>query len=170
MKYFLDTEFIEKPCTIQLISIAMVAEDGREFYAISNGFRSWDADEWVRENIIRKLEPEIPRKANSIIAQEILDLVGEDRHPEFWAYHADYDWVAFCWLFGKMIDLPKHFPMYCRDLKQLIDFHEIDKQGLPVQEAGYHNALEDARWVRDTIHFIQHSPTIQNVWFPAERK
>ena len=41
--------------------------------------------------------------------------------PEFYAYYADYDWVAFCWIFGKMIDLPKGFPMYCRDLKQMLD-------------------------------------------------
>jgi hypothetical protein len=32
MKYFLDTEFIEDGKTIDLISIALVAEDGREIY------------------------------------------------------------------------------------------------------------------------------------------
>lgn len=43
-------------------------------------------------------------------------------HPfEFYGYFADYDWVVFCWLFGRMIDLPKGFPMYCRDLKQMFD-------------------------------------------------
>jgi hypothetical protein len=41
--------------------------------------------------------------------------------PEFYAYFADYDWVVFCWLFGKMMDLPKGFPMYCKDLKQMLD-------------------------------------------------
>lgn len=41
--------------------------------------------------------------------------------PEFYAYYADYDWVVFCWLFGRMIDLPKGFPMYCKDLKQELD-------------------------------------------------
>ena len=30
MKYWLDTEFIAKPFTIELISIGLVAEDGRE--------------------------------------------------------------------------------------------------------------------------------------------
>lgn len=25
-------------------------------------------------------------------------------------YYADYDWVAFCQLFDRMIDLPKDFP------------------------------------------------------------
>ena len=41
--------------------------------------------------------------------------------PEFYAYYADYDWVVFCWLFGRMVDLPEGFPMYCIDLKQELD-------------------------------------------------
>lgn len=43
------------------------------------------------------------------------------KNIEFYGYYADYDWVVFCWLFGKMKDLPKGFPMYCIDLKQEID-------------------------------------------------
>lgn len=44
-----------------------------------------------------------------------------DTPIEFYGYYADYDWVLFCSLFGRMIDLPKGFPMYCRDLKQMLD-------------------------------------------------
>jgi hypothetical protein len=36
MKYWLDTEFIARPYTIDLISIGIGAEDGRELYAESN--------------------------------------------------------------------------------------------------------------------------------------
>ena len=36
VKYFFDTEFYEDGKTIDLISIGIVAEDGREFYAVSN--------------------------------------------------------------------------------------------------------------------------------------
>ena len=36
MKYWLDTEFIARPFTIDLISIGLVAGDGREFYAESS--------------------------------------------------------------------------------------------------------------------------------------
>jgi hypothetical protein len=41
--------------------------------------------------------------------------------PEFYGYFADYDWVNFCWLFGKMNELPDSFPKYCKDLKQMLD-------------------------------------------------
>src|SRR5258705_13911766 len=65
MKYFIDTEFIEgfhKPLFgkrrhfIDLISIGIVAEDGREYYAVSNEFRYKDAGDWVKKNVIEKLE------------------------------------------------------------------------------------------------------------------
>lgn len=35
MKYFFDTEFIEDGRTIDLVSIGIVCEDGREYYAVS---------------------------------------------------------------------------------------------------------------------------------------
>lgn len=43
--------------------------------------------------------------------------------PKFYSYYADYDWVVICWLFGRMIDLPTGFPMFCFDLKQ--DFENM---------------------------------------------
>ena len=51
MKYFLDTEFIESVRTIDLISIGIVCEDGREFYAESWAI-PWDkASGWVLDNV-----------------------------------------------------------------------------------------------------------------------
>lgn len=65
MKYFIDFEFIEgfhKPWFgkrrhfIDLISVAVVAEDGRKYEAISNEFDESKASPWVRENVIAKLQ------------------------------------------------------------------------------------------------------------------
>jgi hypothetical protein len=48
-----------------------------------------------------------------------------------------------------MIDLPKGFPMYCKDLKQMMDDKGLDenwkRKNCPDPE-GEHNALEDAKW------------------------
>ena len=54
-----------------------------------------------------------------------------------------------------MIDLPKAFPMYCRDLKQ-----EADRLSLrfPAQTAGEHNALADARWNRESHLWLLAQP------------
>lgn len=100
--------------------------------------------------------------------------------PEFYAYYCNYDWVVFCWLFGKMIDLPKGWPMYCNDIKQILDnkvkfymplqekfFSEKPKSfsdalkrfkdhpDYPEQEdSKKHHALEDARYDRDLYNFL----------------
>ena len=242
MKYFIDTEFLEgtqresfpislvrknsKP-TIDLISIGIVAEDGREYYAISKDFNlkeAWDRYDivpakivcnikqrrggvrylaetkkiyWIRDNVLKPIHYELASKkistpsydvwleiitkrengvygdrhyktlkrlinkygkTNKQIADEVkefctigtamskLDGTGNfiafrtkttktrdfiednnckhifEAYPiEFYGYYCDYDWVVFCWLFGRMIDLPKDFPMYCIDLKQELD-------------------------------------------------
>jgi hypothetical protein len=171
MRYFIDTEFIEgfhKPLFgkerhfIDLISIGIVCEDGREFYAVSNEYNYWDADEWVQENVISPMYIQevhgdarnhlgasnfhkhiLNGKSNKQIAEEIYEFVCpialavdyagvgsitegaeaylQQKPPQFYGYFADYDWVLFCSLFGRMIDLPKGFPMYCKDLKQMLD-------------------------------------------------
>lgn len=153
MKYFLDTEFIEYPNTIELISIGIVAEDGREYYAINAECKFDRANQWVKDNVISKLE-QIPDLWNSLdgIKRDIRDFIGSDK-PIFWGYYADYDWVVFCWLFGPMIDLPKGWPMYCRDVKQLADM--LGNPELPKQEDNIHNALADARWNKETFLFLR---------------
>ncbi len=259
MKYFLDTEFMEGPQartflgfkvgetkpTIDLISIGIVAEDGREYYAVSKDFNlkeAWNRyqiseDEsfgkddirnrvyWLRENVLRPIFHELLLrsvndrvfiqnhfysfckefsfdglkvlinwygKTNKDIAIEIQEFVygfaikGYDENetqkettkflisqfkdkPEFYAYFADYDWVVFCWLFGKMMDLPSGFPMYCKDLKQLFDQKE-DWLRIPTnsrhidlkQHTHYpktdnsqvHNALYDAKWNKELFDFL----------------
>lgn len=218
MKYFIDCEFLEgkqkeqfpislfrketKP-TIDLISIALVAEDGREYYAVSKDFNlkeAWNRFDlelekpedsrqrkfkiyWIRENVLKpifnqcksELNAKIVRlglpiglnekefnyknfkhcikyvgKTNKQISEEIykfvfpeFDYSGEKylgtinkfdnnflqnywvkdiyMNPQFYGYYSAYDHVALCWLFGKMIDLPKGFPMYTIDLKQVLD-------------------------------------------------
>ena len=54
-RYFYDCEFIEDGRTIELISIGVVAEDGREFYAVSTEFDPDRANAWVRRHVLDKL-------------------------------------------------------------------------------------------------------------------
>lgn len=158
MKYFLDTEFIEgfhKPILgkkrhyIDLISIGIVCEDGRSYYAVSTEFNPKDANEWVKNNVISKLPDRhvdmmdspnrrmesMAWKSNKVILQEIhyffkycplhtgfgMKWCAHDEDIQVYGYYADYDWVLFCSLFGSMMDLPEAFPMHCIDLKQMLD-------------------------------------------------
>ena len=70
MKYWLDTEFIDNGHTIDLISIGIVAEDGREYYAQSIEFDPGNANEWVKENVFPHLTDEW--KGRATIRDEIL--------------------------------------------------------------------------------------------------
>lgn len=145
MRYFLDTEFDEDGRTIELISIAIVREDGAEMYAVSSDFDPGHCDEWVRMNVLPLLG-DTPRSTRAQIRDAVLAFVGNDNKPEFWGYFADYDWVVLCRLFGRMIDLPKGWPMYCLDIKQWAKQAGVDIKAAVPQPPGSHNAIIDARW------------------------
>jgi hypothetical protein len=92
--------------------------------------------------------------SNNQIAKEVKEFCKEK--PVFYAYYADYDWVVFCWLFGKMNDLPNGFPYYCRDLKQIADniWETTGKNTRFESPKGEHNAVVDARWNKDFYNFL----------------
>lgn len=140
MKFWFDTEFIEDGKTIDLISIGIISEDNRKYYAECAECDLTRASPWVIENVFPNLHGH--KTARTIIATEIIAFMGKE--PEIWAYYADYDWVALCQLFGTMMDLPKGWPMYCRDVKQLCD--SVSNPKLSKQVASEHNALADAIW------------------------
>lgn len=153
MRYFLDTEFSERgpKFPVELISIGIVSEDGREFYAHSAEYDVDGCNDWVQKNVLPHLLSEPPMSLYSI-KESIKVFIGEEK-PEFWGYFADYDWVVFCQIFGTMMDLPKGWPMYCNDLKQWCK--QNGNFQLPKQSSVEHNALNDARWNRDTYKFIE---------------
>lgn len=109
MKIYFDTEFIEDGHTIDLLSIGLVREDGEEYYAESVEADRSRASLWVEENVLPSLSA-ISVRPRAQIAREIREFVGPK--PEFWAWYADYDWVALCQLYGTMMDLPVGWPMY----------------------------------------------------------
>ena len=141
-RIYFDTEFFEDGRTIDLLAIGLVRDDGGTYYAEPSETDHSRASEWVQANVLPHLTgPVKPRKQ---IAQEIVEFVGDD--PEFWAWYADYDWVALCQLLGTMMDLPDGWPMYCRDFKQSADCFGYH---VPKQAGVEHNALADALWLAD---------------------
>ncbi len=267
MKYFIDTEFHEyhkqqkcfgikigKPIpTIDLISIGIISENNREYYAISKDFNvkdAWNSYQleinksyplgskynkvyWLRDNVLSHIFKDLVKeedryikeafyhnvyikqkkldfnlknftklinkygKTNKLIAEEVKEFIyinelgnkyknypdksvfTVDTDISFYGYYSDYDWVVFAQLFGKMIDLPKGFPMYCKDLKQMLDEKlskiELPSRGVypmsnassnyklkeiktysnyPKQE-NEHNALADAKWNKKLYEFIK---------------
>lgn len=144
MRIFFDFEFIENGDQHPIIpvSIGMVQENGEEYYAEFADVDWSKASDWVLENVKPTLTGETKTKLE--IANEIFFFVGEN--PEFWAYFADYDWVLLCQLYGKMIDLPKGWPMYCLDIKQYMYHLDVEREDITIENEIEHNALADARW------------------------
>lgn len=163
MKIFYDTEFVEDGTTIGLISIGMVAEDGREYYAISNNRfvmnRAYRHD-WLRNNVLPSLpvsivdswdtwtwdedNPDYAHVKNTdVIAAGVREFILATPDPQLWAWYAAYDHVAYAQLHGPMAQLPAGLPMFTCDLKQRA--LELGDPRVPEQETGRHNALADAR-------------------------
>lgn len=146
MKYYLDTEFIEAPGHLDLISIGIVREDGKALYRESSEVTWSRASQWVLDNVKPHLVGE-DQDERWVIADAIKRFVGDDPKPEFWGYYCDYDWVALCWLYGTMMDLPKGWPYLCRDLRQALD--ERGLQHIKQPDDAPHHALSDARWIAE---------------------
>lgn len=172
MRFFYDTEFIEDGKTVELISIGIVAEDGREYYAVNSGApwkRIADHD-WLRANVARYLPRihgdrrlQVSHRRNPLaldfdsplmktrarIASDVVDFIQPQKgaNTELWAYFGAYDHVVLCQLFGTMMDLPEGMPMFTHDLMQL--WAAAGRPEKPEQAEGAHNALHDARWNAD---------------------
>jgi hypothetical protein len=151
-KIWFDFEFIEDGKTIDPISIGMIRDDGKTYYAEFSDCDLSRCDDWLRKNVVPKLERTVKvMKPKNAIKQEIIDFVGPD--PEFWAYYAAYDWVALCQLYGRMMDLPEGWPMLCRDVKVFqLDKGHIEMPGQDPETE--HHALHDAIWTRQAYQSI----------------
>ncbi len=146
MRYFFDCEFIEDGLTIELVSIGVVGEDGREFYAVSTEFDPDKAIPWVRANVLSQLPSPADRRwmSRREIRDRLLEfLLDGPGQIELWAWVAAYDHVVLAQLWGGMRALPREIPRFTHELKQR--WEDAGSPALPLQEDGSHDALADAR-------------------------
>jgi 3' exoribonuclease, RNase T-like len=149
-RYFYDCEFIEDGRLVDLVSIGVVDEQGREFYAVSTEFDPSRAVPWVRRNVLDRLpSPSSPVwRSRERIRDELYEFLvaplrsGEADALELWAWYAAYDHVALAQLWGPMPTLPREIPRFTKDLRQRWD--DLGRPPLPPM-AGRHDALVDAR-------------------------
>ncbi|HEY2299327.1 MAG TPA: polyadenylate-specific 3'-exoribonuclease AS [Jatrophihabitans sp.] len=145
-RYFYDCEFIEDGSTIDLVSIGMVDEAGREFYAVSTEFDPSRAIDWVRTNVLDKLpSPGDPAwRSRAQIRDGLLAFLTETGEAiELWAWMAAYDHIALVQLWGDMRALPRAIPRFTHELRQ--KWEDAGNPPLPVAPPNQHDALADAR-------------------------
>jgi hypothetical protein len=188
-RYFYDTEFLEDGKTIELISIGIVCEDGREYYAI-NAEAPWPRivkHEWLMDNVV----PHLPTirgesvdgipgrwdfdygdptfKSRDLISAEIeAFLTGE---PELWADYAAYEHVVLAQLWGSMIDLPSNVPMHTNDIQTYAALNGIPSHILAasvnIARPPEHHALADARDVRDRFAYLHELHHVNGTGLPG---
>lgn len=171
MIYTLDTEFNAKDNVINPLSLALVKITGEELYIEFEPLHSNDYNEFVAKNVVPNLK--WVKEANFSFIRTIEEAreeiiaftkdTGYGVDPEsnitkednkFYTWYGAYDWVMLSQVFGEMVNLPKNFPMYTRNLKYIVDLHNISKAKLPKQIDDNHNALEDARWNMEVYRYI----------------
>jgi hypothetical protein len=146
VRFFYDCEFIEDGRTIELVSIGVVDESGREFYAVSTEFDPSKAIDWVRRNVLDKLPPPAApawRGLERIRTDLLQFLTAPGEAIELWAWMAAYDHVALAQLWGDMRALPRSIPRFTHELRQR--WEDAGSPGLPAAPPDQHDALADAR-------------------------
>jgi hypothetical protein len=186
VRYFYDTEFIEDGHTIDLISIGIVADDGREYYAVNRDMpvRKIRKNPWLMTNVVPHLprgHVETPRymparwlfnynsphvRTRDTIARQVRAFLLEPGcasggEVELWADYAAYDHVVLAQLWGSMADLPTGIPMYTHDLQHEVHRLGLTDQDLPLQPETAHNALADARHAKRLGDYLAHLDTEQ---------
>lgn len=175
-RYFYDCEFLEDGKTIELISIGIVCDDGREYYAVNSAItrgrllRRIRKHSWLMANVV----PHLPKpsgdwnnhmptswlfnynahevKTLKRIAADIVEFL--TGNVELWADYCAYDHVALAQLWGPMINLPGRIPMYTNDIQTYASLSGISYRELPKPTGSKHHALADARNVKTRHEFI----------------
>lgn len=150
MKIFLDTEFLDADDDIHLLSLGMVREDGKTYYAELHECDRSLANEWVKLNVFPHLTG--PVKFKSQVCRDLLDFCGEE--AEFWAYGIpDLDYNLVMRLF--MWTIPKGWSRgafdVCSGKGHNGSFYLPPTQTTipPTQTTIPHHALNDALWAKE---------------------
>jgi hypothetical protein len=141
MRYYLDTEF--NGMGGELISLALVREDGLSLYLVVPCLTKGDADPWVADNVlpilwdVPKVKGEFCGVNREAWAHRIADFMANDHDPVIVTDWPD-DIAYFCKAVitgpGQMADIP--------GLK--FEMHRVDAYPTSLEGAIQHNALWDA--------------------------
>lgn len=178
-RYFYDTEFFEDGRVIDLISIGIVCEDGREYYGVNSEMPVEKIlhNPWLKNNVwphlpLHGYKPspqmnaaqvsdgrldtdDIRVKPKWVIRNEVREFLLAAPNVELWADYAAYDHVVLCQFWGSMVRLPDGLPMFTNDIQQEATRLGLSDADLPPQDDELHNALADARGTRDRFEFLR---------------
>jgi hypothetical protein len=184
MRVFLDTEFLNRGAghPIDLISVGMVDEAGREFYGINvdSPLSLMAVDTFMRKNIwptlplhpvtgagILDWDPLHHDIANvfkpETLREHVYQFLVQDGPPEVWVSFGAFDYVVVKQMFGKFDDDRAGLPNFFHDIQQVFSpsaglWEKVaianGRGRRPRQTNAKHHALEDARHLRDVFNWM----------------
>ena len=146
-RFFYDTEFIEDGTTIDLVSIGVVDETGREFYAVSTQFDPDKAIPWVRRNVLEQLPPPADKawRSRERIREDLLAFLTGPARRSSCGRGSPPTTTSPCASCGARCPrCPRPIPRFTRELRQRWD--DLGQPPLPPKPTGTHDALVDARY------------------------
>jgi hypothetical protein len=170
-KIFFDTEFTGLHQNTTLISLGLISECGKTFYAEFTDYDSSQVDSWLKENVIEKLmlqkfdiEKDYNPYSDSVIfksdTEHIKQALEHWLHQfgavEMWSDCLSYDWVLFCQIWGHAFNIPENVYYIPFDICTMFKMKDIDPDvnrekfgcGEVYSEMPKHNALWDARVIK----------------------
>ena len=167
-KLFFDTEFTGLHQNTTLISLGIISECGKKFYAEFTDLDISQVDDWLKENVIKNLTllkfkegyseynycTNKPGKIDFMRAKGNIDFVKarllrwleQFESVEMWSDCLHYDWVLFLNMFGSAFDLPKKIYYIPFDICALFKMKGIDPD---VGREGFVNR-ENPEWIYDS--------------------
>lgn len=166
-KIFFDTEFTGLHQKTTLISIGLISECGKTFYAEFNDFDSSQVDEWIQQNVIRNLRYHSYNSFNlesdtaifckdnkENIKAKLTTWLEQFGDVEMWSDCLSYDWVLFNNIFGNAFCIPQNVYYIPFDICTLFVLKGIDADvsretfAQLEDKSEKHNALWDAKVIR----------------------
>lgn len=158
MRVYFDTEFTGLHQATTLISIGMVAEDGREFYGICDDYDKKQVDNWIQQNVINHIllpnpiECQYCEGTNAGVRDSVAQFLKPYDTVEMWSDCLSYDWMLFCQMFGGAFGIPKNVYYIPFDICTLFKVRGIDpdinREAFAGIDGNKHNALHDARVIK----------------------
>lgn len=169
MKVFLDSEFTGLHQGSTLISLGMIADNGKTFYAEFNDYDESQVDDWVRENVIAHLQfadeddndfysvlgdYTMMKGDSSKIAVAVELWLKQFKKVELWSDCHHYDIVLFMELFGGAMNIPNNMYYIPFDISTMFKVLGIDPDvsreafiDTPI-EGVKHSSLYDAKVIQ----------------------
>lgn len=155
MKIFFDTEFTGLHQNTNLISIGIVAEDGREFYAEISDYNNRYISVWVKENVINNLTGKNVIK-QAELKDKLTRWLEQYDEVEVWSDCLAYDWVLFCQIWGGAGFVPRNVSYIPFDICTMMKLNGVDPDinreeyvgKEKFRKARKHNAMHDARVIK----------------------